>query len=80
MRVSWTLIAALKQAKRPAWKIAAEADINPATLSRLINGSLRPRVNDERLLRVGRILGVPADQVFEPPRAPAMDEADTARS
>jgi transcriptional regulator with XRE-family HTH domain len=64
MRPSRDLIIAVKLADRPAWRIAVEAGISPTTLSRLISGSLRPRPNDPRLLRVAEILGVPKDRVF----------------
>jgi hypothetical protein len=53
---------AIKLADRPAWKIAAEAKVNSNTLSRIISGSLRVRNGDERVIRVGRVLGLsPAD-------------------
>lgn len=68
MRVSRDLIAAIKLADRPAWRIATEAGVNPTVLSRLISGYQRPKPNDARLLRVAKILGFPADRVF------AMDE------
>jgi hypothetical protein len=65
MRVSRELVAAVKLADRPAWRIAVEAGINPTVLSRLLSGYQRPRPGDPRLLRVAEILGVPRERVFE---------------
>jgi Helix-turn-helix len=74
-RPSRAFIIAVKLADRPAWRIAAEAGVSPTTLSRLMSGSLRARPNDSRLLRVAKVLGVPADQVFDRTAMPPADGA-----
>jgi hypothetical protein len=66
MRPSRELIIAVKLADRPAWKIALEADVNPTVISRLITGAIRPKPNDPRLLRVGKVLGLLPEKIFEP--------------
>ncbi len=57
----------LKLHESPAYKIAQEAGINPNTLSRLINGIDPVKPRDQRIIAVGRILGVPAGECFDEP-------------
>ena len=42
-----------------------QASVNPSTLSKLIHGAEPIRPSDERLLRVGEILGLRHDEVFD---------------
>lgn len=65
MKVSETFIIRLKLHKEPAYRIAQMAGVNPTTLSKLINGAEPIRPSDDRILRVGRILGLEPDQVFD---------------
>ncbi len=65
MKISQTFIIRLKLHSEPAYRIAQWADVNPTTLSKLINGAEPIRPDDDRILRVGRILGLEPDQVFD---------------
>jgi hypothetical protein len=74
-------IETLKRSLEPAYKISWRAGVHPNTLSKLISGYLRPRVNDPRILAVGRELGLKPAECFEPEpskrprkRTPAPDE------
>jgi hypothetical protein len=65
MFVSQKLIAAIKLNHLPAYKIAWSADVNPTMLSKLINGIEQPKPNDQRIINVGKILGIPPEDCFE---------------
>ena len=65
VRVSRRLVAALKLAEVPAYRIAQRAGFHPAVLSRLIHGAEPVRENDPRILRVAKLLKVPAGEAFE---------------
>ena len=56
---------AVKMADRPAWRIAAEAGIPAAYLSRWMSGALIARPGDHRVIKVGRILGLTPSECFE---------------
>ena len=51
--------------REPTYRIAQRASVNPATLSQLITGALRLKPNDERVISVGRILGLKDNECFE---------------
>ena len=63
--VSKKFLIKLKLHKEPAYRIAQQANVNPATLSQLITGALRLKPNDERVISVGRILGLKDNECFE---------------
>jgi hypothetical protein len=65
MSVSQKFIAALKLSPLPAYKIAWSAGVNPTMLSKLINGIERPKPGDPRIIDVGRVLGIPAEECFD---------------
>jgi len=65
MKISRIFIIRLKLHREPAYRIAQQAGVNPTTLSKLINGAEPVRQGDDRILRVGRILGLEPDQVFD---------------
>ena len=65
MKVSATFIIRLKLHRDPAYRIAQMAGVNPTTLSKLINGAEPVRPDDDRILRVGRILGLEPEEVFD---------------
>lgn len=64
-KVSREFLIRLKLNPEPAYRIAQRADINPTTLSRLINRIEPVRPNDQRILRVAKILGLAAEETFE---------------
>ena len=64
MKISQTFIIRLKLHSEPAYRIAQMAGVNPTTLSKLINGAEPIRPADDRIVRVGRILGLEPNEVF----------------
>lgn len=56
---------ALKASPMPRYRLAREADVHPTVLWKLVCGYQEPRNGDERLLRVGKLLGLKRDEVFE---------------
>lgn len=63
--VSRKFIIAVKMSERPAWKIAYAAGIHPNVLSKIMSGAVRIQPDDARVIRVGEILGLSADECFE---------------
>lgn len=64
--ISDQLFNAVKLARRPAYRIALEAGINPSTLSRLLHGAERVRPGDGRVIAVGEIVGLTPEECFAP--------------
>jgi len=64
MRVTDNFKARLWLDNRKAWKIAVEAGVNPTVLSRIVGGHEKLRANDDRVVRIGKILGLSPDQCF----------------
>ncbi len=60
------LIQALKLAPKRMYQIAWEADVHPTTLSKIVNGIDRVRPGDPRVLRLGKVMNIPEDELFEP--------------
>jgi len=65
MRPSKLLINSVKLDPRRDYKIAIKAGLHPSTLSRLINGIERIKPGDERILAIGRVLGIPPEACFQ---------------
>ena len=65
--VSEKLRAAIKLNKRRAYKIAFEAEMDPSALSKIMNGISRVKPGDPRVLKLGRVLGLPESQLFAEP-------------
>ena len=63
--VSKELIAAIKLSKKRHYQIAQEAGLHPSTLSKIINGIEKVRRGDHRVLRLGRVLAIPENRLFE---------------
>jgi hypothetical protein len=59
------IIEAIRMSPLRAYKIAQAAHLHPSTLSKIICGIQVVKENDERVLRVGKVVGVPADKCFE---------------
>jgi transcriptional regulator with XRE-family HTH domain len=69
-RLSPTFVAALATSDVPAYRLARAVGMSPTWLSRRIRGRRRVRVEDyERLLTIGRRLGLSPERVFVVPRA-----------
>lgn len=67
IRVSEQFLTRLKLNDLPAYRIAQQAGVNPNTLSRLINGIDQIRPRDERVVAVGRVLGLLEQDCFDEP-------------
>ena len=63
--VSKKLIRAVKLSDKRAYLIAHEAGLHPSTLSRLLIGIERTQPGDERVLRVGKVVGIAEEECFE---------------
>jgi len=64
-KLSRQFLVELKLHHEPAYRIAQKARLNPATLSRLINGIDPVKPEDPRIIAVGKVLGVPPIDCFE---------------
>ena len=65
IKASRSFLIELRLHPEPAYRIAQKAGVNPTTLSKLVNGIEAVRPNDERILRVAKVLGLAADEAFE---------------
>ena len=63
--VSEKLIVAIKLSDVPAYKIAQQAELDSSTLSKLICGIDKVKRGDPRVIKVGKILGLSAEDCFE---------------
>lgn len=48
-----------------AYQIAQLASLHPSTLSRILNGIEQVKPNDERVIRIGRAVGLRESQCFQ---------------
>jgi plasmid maintenance system antidote protein VapI len=62
--ISRRFLVELKLHPEPAYRIAQQAGLNPTTLSKLIHGAEPIRPDDDRIMRVGKILGLESHEVF----------------
>lgn len=63
--ISKKLITEIKLSPIPAYRIAQEAGIDPSTLSKMVCGIIRVKLDDNRVVRVGRLLGLKPHECFE---------------
>ena len=63
--ISEKLRTTIKLGKEPAYKIAHKAGIDPSTLSKLICGIVKVKPGDPRVIKVGKVLGIPAEDCFQ---------------
>ena len=64
--ISKELKAAVKLSNLKSYQIAQTAGLHPSTLSKIICGIEQVKENDDRVLRIGAVLGLPASHCFEP--------------
>ena len=64
IRVSRKFIESVKLADRPAYRIAQAAGLDSATLSKILHGNGKVWLNDRRVLRVGKLLGLAPEDCF----------------
>ena len=62
--VSKKLKDAVRTSDKKAYIIAQEADMHPTMLSQLINDILNIQDNDERVIAVGKVLGLKPEDCF----------------
>lgn len=62
--VNRKLIEAVKLHPMPQYKLAWQAGINPVVLSQIITGYIRPAKGDQRVIRIGEVLGFMPDECF----------------
>ena len=65
MRLSREFIVRLKLNDRPAYRIAQEARVDPRWLSKAITRAIKVFDGDERVILIGKILGLKPDEIFE---------------
>ena len=56
---------AVKLSSKRQYQLAWDAGVNPTTLSQIVTGYVRPKLGDKRVIRVGRLLGLPEEDCFE---------------
>ena len=56
---------AVKMAETPAWRIAFQAGVHPNVLSKIMSGAVRVKEGDERVIRVGKLLGLSERECFD---------------
>ena len=55
----------IKLNEKPAYRLAQMAGINPNYLYKLMAGICRPKPNDKRIVKVGKILGLRPNECFQ---------------
>lgn len=65
LKISKKLVEKIKLAPERQYRIAQKAGIHPSTLSKLICGIEQPREQDPRVLKIGKVLGISKEEVFE---------------
>ncbi len=55
----------LKLHELPAYRLAQQAGVNPNVLSRLINGIEPMKPQDERIIAVGKVIGLAPSDCFK---------------
>ena len=63
--VSRKLKVAIKLADEPAYRIAQKAGLDPSTLSKLMCGIVPVKPGDPRVVAIGQVVGIPAQECFE---------------
>jgi len=63
--VSKRFVAAVKLSPLKSYEISLLAGLHHTTLSKLVNGIERVKLGDQRVIRVGRVLGLSPEECFE---------------
>ncbi len=66
VKISRRFIEAVKLADQPAYRIAQQAGVDSATLSKLLHGNGKVWPKDRRVLAVAAVLGLDPSECFEP--------------
>ncbi len=67
MQISAKFRIALKTSRVRMYRLAQQAGLHPSSLSKFVNGIAPVKVEDPRLLRLGALLGLRPDELFEEP-------------
>jgi hypothetical protein len=78
LQTSYRFRARLKLHRLPAYQLAQLAGVNPVTLSKLVCGAIDIKAGDQRVIRVGKILGLKPEECFEREVAVATKATDGA--
>jgi transcriptional regulator with XRE-family HTH domain len=65
MKISRKLYERVKLDGRKQFEIAREAGLNATTFSQILRGIRLTRVGDCRVLKIGELVGVPANECYE---------------
>ncbi len=63
--ISKKLYQAVKLSSTPAYKLAHWAQLHPNTLSKILHGAIPLKTGDKRVCRIGKILGLKPEELFE---------------
>lgn len=55
----------LKLWHEPQYKVAIQAEVHPGLLSKWVIGAQQAKNGDPRLIRIGQILGLKPEEVFD---------------
>ncbi len=58
------LVEALRMKHKQMYRLAFRVGMHPTTLSKILNGIQQVKPGDKRILRLGRKLGIPPDELF----------------
>ena len=65
MMISQKLRDEAKLSDKRHYQLAHEANLHPSTFSRILCGIERIKPNDSRVIAIGQVLGIPADDCFQ---------------
>jgi hypothetical protein len=65
IRISEKFRAAIKLGHQPAYRVAFQANLHPSTLSKIIHGAEPLKDKDERVIAVGRVIGLTPEDCFQ---------------
>ena len=63
--ITWLLAATVKTARPPQCDLAQLVGMSESTMCRIVRRRSRVRYGDERIVRLGRLLGLEPEQCFE---------------
>lgn len=63
--ISQKLITAILLSREKRYILARKANLHPAYFSQIIHGHIPLKPDDERVLRIGKVLNIPKEELFE---------------
>ncbi len=55
----------VKLNEKPAYRLAQSARVNPNYLYKMMSGIGKVKNGDHRIIKIGKVLGIPAEECFE---------------